>query len=510
MPEGASISTSTSFRSLARRPVRLCASVFFALMTLPAAAAEIAVPDATAPDFRDCELHGSSGRGRVTAECGRLQVPEDPQDPEGATIELFVARIPALSPEPAADAVTLINGGPGGSSVSLYVDLAAAFEPLRRERDIVVMDQRGTGRSAPLGCPSLEEATYELDFELIRGATRRCLAALDQDPRYYTTSLAVTDLEALRRALGYVSFDIYGVSYGTRVAQHYLQRFPESVRTLIIDGVLPIGLALGPDIAINAQATLDAILERCRANDYCSGVFPGLTTQLREVTQRLRRQPVSLEVPHPVSGRPEAMRLHYAQLAMSLRMLSYAPETAALIPLIIHEAAARQNYLPLAAQALIIEKSLLASISFGMHNSVVCTEDVPFYGNLDGMWPELTATYLGDNQVRALQVICELWPRGILHPSLHDPFQSPKPVLLLSGELDPITPPAYAEQAAVAYPNGLHLVAAGQGHGVITRGCVPTLVSDFIDTASTEGLDTSCMKRLRDDAFFIDLLGPPP
>jgi len=195
---------------------------------------------------------------------------------------------------------------------------------------------------------------------------------------------------------------------------------------------------------------------------------------------------------------------------MTLRLLSYAPETASLIPLIVREAAERQNYVPLAGQALRIEQRLAASISFGMHNSVVCTEDVPFYGDLEGVWPKLEASYLGADQVRALQAICELWPRGVRHDDLGVPLASDKPVLLLSGEHDPITPPAYAEQAAADLGASLHLVALGQGHGVIARGCLPQVYKDFVDTASVDGLDADCVDRLAADAFFVDLLGPPP
>lgn len=460
--------------------------------------------------LKPCELQDSAGRGRVPAECGRLRVPENPDDPRGRRIELFVARVPALRPDPAADAVTLVNGGPGGSSVSLYVELEAAFADLRRNRDIVLVDQRGTGRSAPLDCPSLEEATYEFDLDAIRHDTRACLETLERDPRLYTTSLAVTDLETVRRALGYRQWNLYGVSYGTRVVQHYLARFPDAVRTMVIDGVVPRDLTLGPDVALRAQQTLDAVLERCAQSASCAAAFPDLRRRLETLSEDLKGQPVAIRIPDPTTGRITSVTLHYAQLAMSLRMLSYAPETAALIPLIIHEAAVRANFLPLAAQALRIEQGLTASISFGMHNSVVCTEDVPFYHDVDALWPALEGTYLGANQVRALQAICEIWPAGVLHPSLRQSARATRPVLLLSGEFDPITPPAYAQRAAADYPNSLHLVARGQGHGVVARGCIPALVADFIDTATIESLETSCLDRLQADAFFVDLLGPPP
>ncbi len=470
---------------------------------MPAAAAG-------APAFEPCNLQGSGGQGRVDANCARFAVPENPNEPNGPAIELFVARIPALTPEPTDDAVTLINGGPGASSTTLYVDLEPAFAGLRRERDIVIVDQRGTGRSSPLGCPELEAASLEFDEATVQRAARQCLEVLANDPRFFTTSVAVEDLEQLRQALGYKTWNLYGVSYGTRVAQHYARRHPDAVRTLVLDGVVPPGLALGPDVALNAQATLEGILSRCRAAEYCAEAFPELRRRLEALSARLRAKPVELEVPDPVTGRSRALSLRYAHLAMTLRLLSYAPETAALIPLIIDEAATGGNFLPLATQALRIETQLSEAISFGMHNSVVCTEDVPFFEGLEALWPDLERTYLGADQVRALQTICSVWPRGLRDPDLNAPLSATIPVLLLSGEHDPITPPGYAARAAAGLTNSRQVVAPGQGHGVIGRGCLPQLVADFIDRGRVDGLDGACVERLAPDPFFIDLLGPPP
>lgn len=480
-----------------------------ALLWLASAAAS-AQGAASGLDFQPCELRGSGGQGRAPAECAHLDVAENRDLPEGRHLSLFVARLKALAPQPRADAVTLINGGPGASSVSMYVDLQGALAALNRERDIVILDQRGTGRSAPLDCPELESASQEFDPAEIRRASADCLADLDADPRQYTTSVAVEDLEALRLVLGYQRWDVYGVSYGTRVAQHYLQRYPDSVRTLIIDGVVPLDHALGPDIALNAQATLDSILARCASADYCAAAYPDLEDELATLSRQLTETPVELSIPHPTTGQTETVTLRYAHLAMTLRLLSYAPETAALIPLIIDQAARRRNYVPLASQALRIEQELGDAISFGMHNSVVCTEDVPFYGDLGAELALMESVYLGADQVRALQTICEVWPRGVFDPGLRTPEPLSTPVLLLSGERDPITPPAYAERAARLYPNNRNLRAPGQGHGVIGRGCVPQLVADFIDSADPTTLDATCLERLTDDAFFVDLLGPPP
>jgi pimeloyl-ACP methyl ester carboxylesterase len=509
------MSVSRRAGSSARRGWRRCRAGTLALvLSLAAAAVPAATADNTAIRFEPCELRGSGGHGRVPAECARFSVAENPDAPDGPRIDLFVARVRALAAEPAPDAFTIINGGPGASSVSLYVDLQAAFAGIAQHRDIVIVDQRGTGRSAPLVCPDLEPTTTaEFDPDTVRRATLECLEKLAEqgrDPRFYTTSVAVGDLEAVRSALGYAAWNLYGVSYGTRVAQHYLRRFPDAVRTAVLDGVVPAGLALGPDVALNAQRTLDRIMARCAEEQPCRQAFPDVTGQFQALSSTLRARPLDLRIAHPVTGRPQPFTLHYGHLALTVRLLSYAPETAALIPLIIAEAADNENYLPIASQALRLERDLGAAISFGMHNSVVCTEDAPFYGDLTDTWPALQASYLGDDQVRSLEIICSLWPRGRMDPDFVSAVASNRPVLLLSGEYDPVTPPAYADRAAALLENSRHLVAPGQGHGVIARGCLPMIVSDFVGAASLDGLDDGCVSRLTGDPFFIDLLGPAP
>jgi pimeloyl-ACP methyl ester carboxylesterase len=473
-------------------------------------AAAASAPAAAEIRFQPCELRGSAGHGRVQAECADFEVPENPELAHGRTLVLKVARVRAPAGTAAADPITLINGGPGASSIDLYVDLEPMFGAIRRQRDVVLVDQRGTGASGRLDCASLQDAADGFDAQRIRDATAECLADLTADPRYYTTSVAVGDLEALRRALGIPAWHLYGVSYGTRVALHYARRHPEAVRTLTLDGVLPPGVVLGPEVATNAQHTLDGILERCRASRDCAGAFPDLARDLAELGERLHQTPVNVSLVHPISGRPHEMRLGYAHLAATLRLLSYAPETSALIPLLVHDAARRHHYMPVAAQALRIEHSLKDALSFGMHNSVVCSEDAPRFGNLAPRLAELDATYLGSDQMRALVLICEQWPSGPVDADFHAPLEVDVPALLLSGEHDPITPPRYAEMLAADLPRARHLVAPGQGHGVIARGCVAELVEDFIATGSATGLDAGCLGRLAAEAFFIDPMGPPP
>ena len=478
--------------------------------SLRLAALLLAFPAVAELTLHPCELTGSQGANRVGAHCGSLEVPEDPAKPQGPRIQLFVARISALNSKPAADAVTIINGGPGASSVNLYVDLQQAFSGLRRNRDIVLVDQRGTGRSGALPCPALETAMDAYAAKRVRAATRQCLTDLTPDPRHYTTSIAVQDLERVRLTLGYDQWNIYGVSYGTRVAQHYARRYPNAVRTLTLDGVVPPQASLGPDIALDAQATLDALLSRCGQNRACSQAFPALESKLASLSTRLRDAPVALQPAHPVTGQRQAFTLTYPHLASTLRLLSYAPETASLIPLIINEASEKQNYLPLATQAMRIETEVIGAISLGMHNSVICTEDVPFYGNRQIPWDKLDATYLGGDQVRALKTICEVWPAGSIDADFKQPLETNVPTLLLSGEFDPVTPPSAAALAQTGLPHSLHVVAPGQGHGVVGRGCIPALLSDFVERGRLETLRPSCVDRLKPAPFFVDLMGPAP
>jgi len=458
--------------------------------------------------LEDCTLGGSQGIAKVEARCGWLERPEDPSDPSSTPISLKVAVVPALSPNPQPDAFTVINGGPGGSSIDMYADAVHVFSTIRRDRDIIVIDQRGTGQSNPLDCPELDASNLDFSAELIREATRACLETLPGDPRFYTTSVAVRDLEALRETLGYTQLNVYGVSYGTRVAQHYTRRYPDAVRTLIIDGVAPPEVPLGPNAAINAQRTLDRLFARCAEDPACSTRFPDLAEDLDTLRLRLRSGAVSLQIAHPVSGARENVDVSYTHLLLTLRMLSYAPETARLLPLIIEEAHASENFVPLASNALRIESQLVGAIRFGMHNSVICAEDVPFFGTLDT--EALEATYIGPEQVYSLQTICELWPEGPVDDDLRQPLTADVPTLILSGEEDPITPPEYGEMANRHLPDSIHLVGIGQGHGVMSRGCFPRLISEFVDSGELEGLETSCVERLTHQPFFLNLMGPSP
>jgi pimeloyl-ACP methyl ester carboxylesterase len=472
--------------------------------------ADTPAPRATI-ELEDCRLRGTAGLSSIAAQCGTLSVPENPAAPDGRRIDLHVARVRALSLDPPDDALTVLAGGPGQAATEFYADYAGAFEAVRRRRDILLVDQRGTGRSNALECPAQEALDDDdLSPEAIRAATAECLAGLDGDPRFYTTSVAVADLELARAALGYQTLDLYGISYGTRVAQHYLRRFPARTRTVILDGVVPMDLALGPDISPDAQAALDNLFARCTAEPDCAKHFPDLDAAFDSIRSLLARSPVPVSLAHPVTAMPLDTEFSAQDLAIAVRLLSYTSETMSLLPLLLHHAYHERDFAPLAAQVQMVTERLTQSLSHGMHNAIVCTEDVPFYDPSQIDRAALEATYLGAAQLDALVEICRLWPAGVIDDDFKSPVASGKPVLLLSGAADPVTPPVNAQRVRRHLDNALDIVAAGQGHGVAAAGCIPRLMARFIEQGSIAGIDRACVADIRPAPFFTGFTGPAP
>lgn len=460
-------------------------------------------------ELEACHLSGSSGTQRLAAECGWLTVPEDPDNPSGKTIDLFVAKVPARAKKAEADPITFIAGGPGQASTTSFVDLSGAFHRLRFERDIVLVDQRGTGKSNPLTCAEPPEID-EYDAQAIRDLTSRCLAQLSGDPRFYTTSVAVRDLDLVRQALNVEQLNLYGISYGTRVALHYLRQYPEHTRSVIVDGVAPPSLNLGPGIALDAQSAMNQMFARCKADEVCNKNFPDLDKGFGRIEKRLENDSLMLSLADPVSGKLETTRFGADEFALAMRLLSYSPETLAIVPLLLQQAYHDDNYQPLAAQAAMVGQALSESIAGGMHNAVVCSEDVPFYDDSEYSTSDIRQTYLGLTTLDGLINSCDVWPQGMVDDNFKDAVVSDKPVLLLSGEADPVTPPRYAIEAATTLVNHKHLQGKGQGHGMASIGCMPKLMAEFLSTASFDEWDTSCVDITEPAPFFTSFNGPEP
>ncbi|MGH8168979.1 MAG: alpha/beta hydrolase [Steroidobacteraceae bacterium] len=459
-----------------------------------------------------CELHQALELTLIQAECGHLSVPENPAAPLGRRIELRVAVVPAVSTRKSPDPLFVLAGGPGMAATSFYASVAPVFALIHRDRDIVLVDQRGTGGSNALECESSEEDLYESTTAQVVAGAERCLKMLaaHADVRFYTTSLAVRDLDRVRAALGYDRIDLYGASYGTVVAQQYLRRFPDRVRSVILDGVVPPQLALGATSALDAQAALSSIFSRCAQQPACHTRFGDPAAAYRRIRDELTAHAVWVDLTDPTSGEPYRLQFTAYHLALVLRLASYTPDLAALLPLDLHEAGASGNFVPLAGQFLLMGRVYGDAIAEGMNDTVVCSEDVPFYHVNAEQRAELARTFLGTSQLDGLEAICGVWPRGPVDPDFHQPLHSDVPALLLSGSNDPITPPRYAAEAARGFTHSLSLVVPGFGHGQLTDPCMAGVMAQFVRRASVAGLDTACTRNLSPMPFFLTRNGPTP
>lgn len=453
--------------------------------------------------LQDCQLSAPGVSIRLDARCGKLLVPENPNLPQGKQISLNLAILPAISRSPAPDPIFFIPGGPGEAATESYLGISGAFELLNQKRDIILLDQRGTGGSNPLKCAFSEDETVESNE--IEIYLRKCLDALDADPRQYTTSIAMSDLDRVRQALGYEKINIYGASYGTRAALTYLRQYPEHVRTLVLDGVVPTNWALGPSVANDAQSALNALFHRCAADTICATKFPNLEQNFQALLTELDQHPVRVIIDDPVSSEPTTVLVTRDSFANIIHLLSYTSETAALLPLLINSTAMENDYSRFAAIAASYESLLDASLSSGMRFSVICTEDAPFFDQA-----AIMSGYLGNFVVDAFKDICSVWPRGDIPVGYRQPVQSDVPVLLISGELDPVTPPENGDMAMRNLTNAFHLVVPDMGHINIFRGCIPRLATKFIEAGTFEGFDASCIQQIQPSPFFINFNGPIP
>jgi len=460
--------------------------------------------------FEPCGLKAPGLPVNIDAQCTTLAVPEDPALADGRTIDLAIAWVPSRADEALPDPVFMLAGGPGQSARESYPGAARAFRDLRARRHIILVDQRGTGGSKRLSCTPTEAEMVPgaMDSaESFRAFAARCRDALskDADLRHYTTSDAVGDLDRVRAAIGAEQINLVGISYGTRVGLEYLRRFPERTRTLVLDGVVPPQLKLGNDHAKNLEAALDLQFARCAQDPECRERFGAPRANLDALLARLRAAPVKVTLRDPVTGVESEQRFGASDLATVVRLFAYAPGYMSMLPLGLAEAAAGR-YDTLLAQSRMVGEVMGETIALGMHFAVSCAEDA------DGLIvdPADAASTLGTMLIDGIKGACAEWPRGAKPDDFNQPVRSDKPVLLLSGELDPVTPPRYGEQVLADLPNGRHLIARGTGHNALPAGCMPRLVSLFVQDANARDLDVSCLDRLEYTPPFAGFYGWEP
>lgn len=461
--------------------------------------------------FAPCELGERNSAATTAAYCAPFQVPEDWDQPAGRRINLNLALVRSTSAVAERDLVVLLAGGPGQAATAVYPQAAAGFAPLLEHRNVLLLDQRGTGGSHPLKCQETttadDAASLDLDLAKVREQTRACLDVVsrDADPAQYTTSVALRDLEAVRQALGAPQFDLVGVSYGTRVAQQYLRRYPDAVRSVVLDSAVPNQLVLGSEFAIDLDAALKAQFAECTRTPACAKAFGDPYASLYRLRDALAAHAPTVTFRNPRSNMQESKPLDAQTFASVVRMFAYSSETSALLPLAI-DRALHGDYAPLLGQASLLNDELSDLSGSGMQLSVICAEDADVLAER----PQDAHLILGDTFAKVWRAQCAIWPHGSRPADFHAPIASDKPVLILSGQFDPVTPPRYAEEIVKGLPNGRVLVAKGQGHSVMGRGCFPKLVKRFVEKLDPKKLDAGCIADFGPTAAFTGFNGAAP
>jgi len=483
-----------------------------------AAPGSAADTSAVITEFSPCRI-GIAPRTAL-AECATVTVPfthgleaNSYQGSKGSlpeTITLEIARISARSKQSDADPVTILAGGPGQGARDSWTQIASAFQPTLASRDVYLIDQRGTGASERMDCPEAPPSSgVTLDLDKVRESAQACVTDQDLPTQWFTTSVAVQDLDTVRQLLEIDTWNLYGISYGTRVALHYLRRFPEHTRSVVLDAVVPPQKPIGPEVPIYSQQSLDRLFERCEQDEGCANAFPNLSEKTNALFESLRETPRIVQYENLSRGSLDSITFTDQHLAMSVRLLSYSAYGHAILPSMLYDAADNNNLAPFARQVALQETQLGDTMATGMHAAVICTEDAPFI-NAQIDRTEMQATFLGDLILDAMVVGCEPWPLGVIDEDFHEPVVSDVPVLALSGSVDPITPPSYAEQAIVSLSRAHHIVNENQSHMQAPFGCMPTVMAQFFSETSPENLNLTCLERLTAPALFVDANGPLP
>lgn len=487
--------------------LRVC---LVALLTPLAALAQSPAPGSAAPQLalKECRVEGAPVQGK----CGVFEVPEDRANPNGRKLGLKVVIIPALARVPEADPLFLFAGGPGQAATDAFGPLIGALERVRKKRDLVLIDQRGTSSSSTLYC-DVDDKKATLAERMAAGAFPKdkleaCLKTHPADPRFYTTSIAMQDMDDARAALGYSTINLWGGSYGTRAALVYLREHGEHVRSVVLDGVAPLTMRVPLYFARDAQRAITLLFESCAKDASCNKAFPDLKARFDALLTKLEKEPAKVKVNDPLTGEPTELTIGRETFAGLFRGELYAPELAVLVPLTI-DRAIKGDFAPFVAQGMTLSRGMAKGMSLALMLSVLCAEDLPRTPKAE-IEAVSAGTFLGPHAVMEFADACAYWPHAEIPAAFHEPVKSDKPVLLLSGELDPVTPPSWAEEAKRTLSNSVHAVAPGVGHGVTSVGCAPNVVGKFIETASTKDLDEGCLARSTRPPFFVSFAGPTP
>ena len=431
-------------------------------------------------------------KASVEGYCGTLTVPEDRSTPSGRQVGLHVAVVPAAAAAPMPDPFFALAGGPGDASTAFFAWLPGLYAQVHETHDIVLVDQRGTGRSNPLVLPAMPDTSglpaAEADRRLVEWS-QTSLADLDADPRMYTSTIAADDLDAVREALGYDQIDLYGTSYGGELAQYYLRQHSEHVRVAVLDGTTPLDVPVLELMAASSQRAMDLLLARCAADAACHAAFPDVAQEWSALVAAFAK---GVAVTDSATGQTGVATL--AMIGPSIHEALMTGAAAAQLPLAIHLAAGGRfdqvnqivplsNAAPGGGETLLMKDEILCSEAWARFDPAEVQRNgtgsyaVPFVL----AWAEQEAS------------LCRYLPRGVVPANDAEPVRTTVPTLWLAGDADPQDPPSNLAGVAAQGPGNLVAVMPAQEHVVGHLGCGPAVIAAFVDAGTVQGLDTSCV-----------------
>lgn len=448
------------------------------------------------------------------SECGTFVVPLNPAAANGKQIQLNILRIPAIKPLNRSP-LFILAGGPGQAATDLASSFAFLFRNILQKHDLVFVDQRGTGQSNSLSCDMAADRLEALNpkqkrTELMR-QYKTCLSnsPYADDPTqfaFYTTPYAADDLEVVRKALGYKQINLWGASYGTRVGLQYLRQYPNAIRSAVLDGLSPIDIALPKWTNRDSAQALQKILSSCEAQVSCKQAYPNLLNQWKQLLEKVKNSSIVMTLQHPRTQHTQSVYIDDKTLSSWVRFALYVRDWSPLLPLSMFRAT-QLDFQTLYGMAIQGSEGVEDGISLLMHMSVICNEDyVVNQSNGASNSKKLPLINVDTSQY---EIACPLFnSKSALSPRQVKPIKSDAPVLLLSGELDPATPPVWGKHVQNKLANSRHLIASGGHHGVTALGCTSQIITDFIEQGGFGSIETDCIKEIKPKPFFIDSAGP--
>jgi pimeloyl-ACP methyl ester carboxylesterase len=469
------------------------------LASIAAALACAGGPAEAAVTERSCHVE----EFETPVRCVTLDVPRDYDQPNAGSLKVTAVIIPASTGRPSPDPVVLLAGGPGQPASSLAGLLPALIGEARKTRDVVLFDLRGMGLSESLNCPGMDQLSLvEPDTPVadtmaqMEKFARECLARYGDKALNHTSREAVEDLERFRQAMDYPALNLWGGSFGTRIAQHYVRAYGQHTRAVVLDAAAPVGLSVLASGAMSPDRSLEAVVSACEKDTACAKRYPSFRADIAGVLARLDAGPVTGVAADPVTGKRGGFALDRLVVGNAIRVSLYSKSTAELLPFAIAEAA-KDNWGPILSMAGAVFDEQL---SMGAQFSALCAED---WRQADALAPaERTGKLMRDGYYRFFSPACAVWPIDPLPPEMLKPFKSNVPALVLSGAYDPVTPPELGEQAVAQFAKGHHLVVPNGFHGNSTPRCLARMIGEFIETLSPPP-DEDCIVRLPSLHFFM-------